>query len=64
MSSVRINVQRPLEVHHIKAAKTETLLEELAVNIKVDPASKVLPCNERLDYFCHTPLLVYVNQRL
>ena len=62
--SVRIHVQGPLEVYHIKAAKTETLLEKLAVNINVDPAGKVLPGNKRLDYFCHTPLLMNVNQRL
>jgi len=62
--SVRIHVQRPLEVYHIKPAKTETLLENLAVNINVDSAGKMLSGNERLDYLCHTPLLVDVNQRL
>ena len=62
--SVGIFVQHALQNADIRRTKTQALVEQLLVNVKVHATRELLAGDERLDNARYLPLLVDIDQRL
>lgn len=63
-TSIRILVQHALQNAEIRCTKTQALMEQFLVNIKVNATRELLTSNERFDNSGYLPLLVDINQGL